>query len=139
MFFFNGFDCCVERVASAGKLLADVLNAGTLDGIRRLPTAVESDAVFDSVVDCDGEVVRVTLASSRLGPASTGYALISNALSQQPAAAATLPGVSLQQKLYVNEPLTSEHGIMLLKTFIAATTKSTPAQNLLEKQLGMID
>ena len=114
-----------------------MLDTSILDSIRRLPIVVEFAAVFDTVVDCAGEIVFVTLASSRLGLASTGFSLRSTALSQQ--LATLIPRVSLQQKMGVAEPLMSGHGTMALKTFKATITSSTPAQGLLGKQLGMID
>ena len=130
-FFFDDGGCWGKDVATVGGGYVEVVGAGvlvdvamsadadTLDERGKFPVGVEAVELLNNLADCDGEPVLTVLDSRRPGPATMPFWLRSNALSQQPAAAAWLPGTSLQQKLCVNEPLTREHGIRLLKTFIA--------------------
>ena len=129
-FFFDSAECSDKDVAAAIGEVADVVDAGMLDEMGRVLVGVEAVVVVDCLADFDGETTLTVLASLRSRPASMDCCLRSNALSQQPAAAAWLPAFSLQQKFGVNEPLTLGHGMMLLKISIATATLSRTAHDL---------
>ena len=125
-FFFDGAECSDKDVAAAGGELDFVVGAGMLDKMGRFLVAVKVVVVIDCLADCDGETITL-LASLRFRPAIIGVCLRSTALSQHPAAASWLPGISLQQNVCVNEPLTDGHGMMLLKMCMATATLSRTA------------
>ena len=105
-------------------------DAGMLDEVGKVSVDVKAVAVLDSLAIWDGEVVLMALASLRTGP----WPISTNiALSQQPASAAGVCALALQQNSSVADPLTRGHGIMALKLSSAAITLSGAARNLLGK------
>ena len=123
-FLFDGGSCRSTDAVTTDETQADVLSAGLLDRIDETSVVVMTVAVTVNVAKDENERVLRALTAERVEPKTMGLSLISNARSQQPAAATSLPGVSLQQNVGVYEPLMIWHGIRLLKIFRATITLS---------------
>ena len=101
--FFGGGGCWDKDVATAERVLINEIDAETLDGIEESFVDVEGVLVLETLADRDGEILLGALASPvRFSPGIVGILVrLKAAVSQQPAAAAWLPALSLQQNIWV--------------------------------------